>query len=99
MKLSPAANRCRPVVGAGRRERTGDLYLGGPISLPYRGGGDLLRDTTQAPSERRTASMLVKREQPGLGAAFTCVCICLCHQTGLGLCQQNGLWSGSLTAF
>lgn len=99
MKLSPAANRCRPVVGAGRRERTGDLYLGGPISLPYRGGGDLLRNTIKAPNARRTASMLLKREQPGVSAGLTCVCICLCHQIDLGLCQQSGLWSGSVTAF
>ena len=49
IKLSPAANRCRPVVGAGLRERTGDLYLGGPISRPYlsRGGGDLLKGFSQ----------------------------------------------------
>ena len=29
MKFRPAANKCRPVVGGGLRERGGDLYLGG----------------------------------------------------------------------
>jgi len=29
MKFNPAANRCKPVVGGGLRERGGDLYLGG----------------------------------------------------------------------